>query len=125
MEGNEKRVECQARRRCRGGRGPPHLVRRSAERTDARPLRRRRLSRGLPERGLCLRLRRLARQSDGGYLVVREEDGQAPPDVIAGLSTEQRLMMRAQLQCRDSSAQRPGGRFVAALLSLTSALFLF
>src|SRR3546814_13853204 len=41
------------------------------------------------------------RQSDGGYLVVREEEGQATPDVIAGLSTEQRLMMRAQLQCRD------------------------
>jgi len=41
------------------------------------------------------------RQSDGDYLVVREEEGQATPDVIADLSPEQRLMMRAQLQCRD------------------------
>lgn len=41
------------------------------------------------------------RQSDGGYLVVREEEGQAPPEVITGLSPEQRLAMRAQLQCRD------------------------
>lgn len=41
------------------------------------------------------------RQSDGGYLVVREEEGQAPPEVIAGLSPEQRLAMRTQLQCRD------------------------
>jgi hypothetical protein len=41
------------------------------------------------------------RQSDGGYLVVREEEGQATPDVIADSSPEQRLTMRAQLQCRD------------------------
>src|SRR5690606_34915277 len=41
------------------------------------------------------------RQWDGGYLVVREEEGQAPPEVIAGLSPEQRHAMRAQLQCRD------------------------
>ncbi|WP_169447725.1 DUF4019 domain-containing protein [Luteimonas mephitis] len=41
------------------------------------------------------------RQSDGGYLVVRDEEGQATPDVIAGLSPEQRLALRAQLQCRD------------------------
>lgn len=41
------------------------------------------------------------RQADGGYLVVREEEGRAAPDVIAKLSPEQRLAMRAQLQCRD------------------------
>lgn len=41
------------------------------------------------------------RQSDGGYLIVREEEGQATPDVISGLSPEQRLTMRTQLQCRD------------------------
>lgn len=41
------------------------------------------------------------RQADGGYLAVREEEAQATPAVIADLSAEQRLAMRAQLQCRD------------------------
>lgn len=41
------------------------------------------------------------RQADGGYLIVREEEGQATPDLLANLSPEQRLQMRAQLQCRD------------------------
>lgn len=40
-------------------------------------------------------------QADGGYLIVREEESQATPDVVAGLSPEQRATMRAQLQCRD------------------------
>lgn len=41
------------------------------------------------------------RQADDGYLIVREEEGQATPDLLANLSPEQQLQMRAQLQCRD------------------------
>lgn len=41
------------------------------------------------------------RQADGGYLIVRDEEGQATPTVVADLTPEQRSMMRAQLQCRD------------------------
>ncbi|RYG38588.1 MAG: DUF4019 domain-containing protein [Burkholderiales bacterium] len=38
---------------------------------------------------------------DGNYLVVREEEGQMTPDLLATLAPEQRSTIRAQLQCRD------------------------
>lgn len=41
------------------------------------------------------------RQADGGYLIVREEEAQATPDIVASLSPEQVASMRTQLQCRD------------------------
>ena len=41
------------------------------------------------------------RQAGGDYLIVREEEAEITPDVTAGLSPEQRLAMRAQMQCRD------------------------
>ena len=40
-------------------------------------------------------------QADGNYLVVREEEGRMTPDIMATLTPEQRLAVRAQLQCRD------------------------
>jgi hypothetical protein len=41
------------------------------------------------------------RQADGDYLVVREEEALATPDIVANLSAEQTTQLRAQLQCRD------------------------
>lgn len=41
------------------------------------------------------------RQADGDYLVVREEESLATPDIVANLSAEQTTQLRAQLQCRD------------------------
>lgn len=40
-------------------------------------------------------------QGDGNYLIVREEEGQMTPDILATLAPEQRSTIRAQLQCRD------------------------
>ena len=40
-------------------------------------------------------------QGDGNYVIVREEEGQMTPDIMATLTPEQRSMIRAQLQCRD------------------------
>ena len=40
-------------------------------------------------------------QGDGNYLIVREEEGQMTPDMMATLTPEQRSTVRAQLQCRD------------------------
>ncbi len=40
-------------------------------------------------------------QGDGNYLIVREEEGQMTPDILATLTPEQRSTVRAQLQCRD------------------------
>lgn len=41
------------------------------------------------------------RQHDGGYLIVREEEGQAKPEIAAGISEEQRHSLRSALSCRD------------------------
>lgn len=40
------------------------------------------------------------RQQDGTYLIVREEEGQATPDVVAGVASESMAAIRAQLGCR-------------------------
>lgn len=41
------------------------------------------------------------RQHDGGYLILREEEGQATPDIVATVAPEQLSAFRAQLGCRD------------------------
>lgn len=41
------------------------------------------------------------RQADGSYLVIREEEGQATPELVRDLPPEGLATMRTQLQCRD------------------------
>jgi hypothetical protein len=41
------------------------------------------------------------RQQDGSYLIVREEEGQATPDMVATIAPESMPQARMQLGCRD------------------------
>lgn len=41
------------------------------------------------------------RQKDGGYRIVREEEGQATPDMVAKMAPESMAATRMQLGCRD------------------------
>jgi hypothetical protein len=41
------------------------------------------------------------RQEDGGYLIVREEEGQATPEIAARIAPESMAATRMQLGCRD------------------------
>lgn len=41
------------------------------------------------------------RQKDGSYLILREEEGQATPEMVAGIPPESMTAVRTQLGCRD------------------------
>lgn len=58
-----------------------------------------------PSRGFTCGYVMWLRQADGGYLLVREEEGQATPDIVADLPPEQIAAIRAQLHCRDQGTQ--------------------